>query len=720
LKASAHITLIQLVGKLFFALTLNNRLMYISGIKIKNYRNFKDLDIEFNHGLNVIIGHNNSGKSNLIKALQLVLARGLKEKPTVDDFCKLNLDYSEPPSIEISIFIKEYDDNPDDKNVVYDWLIKDSPEYMAQLTYVFELPTKNHDDYRTQIESCKNEGGDFVQDKCIRLISKKFLSKYVSRMYGGLPSKQEKAESESLDRFDFQFLDAIRDAEKQMFYGNNTLLRDVLNYFLDYNLTNGQGFENLSPENIEALKQRENEFNEKSKELLEILIGRIDREKILQYSRETGADKGGQPNFDAEITEQELLFALRLIVEKSGFKIPIKNNGLGYNNLLFIALILAKMQMESSNYMGDNAKVFPVLAIEEPEAHLHPSMQSKFLKFLNSNKQARQIFITSHSTHITSAIDLDSLICLYDNVGGTTDVGYPGKVFSESEDDKDSKIYVQRFLDATKSNMLFVNKLIFVEGLAEQLLIPCFAQYLNLENSLVNDHVGIISVDSRTFKHFIKLFAYNQKDSPYAINKKVVCITDADPTIKKTNKWVAAFPFELDDTENSKPLSSHVTELKDNFEANYPNIFVYHPPISVGKTLEYEICKENPKSSLLITNSFPSQNSAHTPADYQDVTSKFENDLNTIIDEYRIKLGIEDINENKILSSISNCTWENEVDKKKALIAAIYYKIVSSAKGEHAFYLEKNLRENFLKEGDAKLDFNVPEYIINAINKIVE
>lgn len=693
--------------------------MYISGIRIKNYRNFQDLFIEFNIGLNVIIGHNNSGKTNLIKALQLVLDRSLKEKPSIDDFCKLNHDYSEPPSIEVSIFIKEHDDKPDDKNVVYDWLIKDSPEYIAQLTYVFELPTKNHEDYKTQIEYCKNEGGDYVQDDCLKLISKKFLSKYIARIYGGLPSKQEKAESENLDRFDFQFLDAIRDAEKQMFYGNKTLLRDVLNYFLDYDLTNGQGFENLTDGKIEALKQRETEFNEKSRDLLNILIGRIDRDKILQYSNETGADKGGQPNFDAEITEQELLFALRLIVEKSRFKIPIKNNGLGYNNLLFIALILAKMQMESSNYMGDNAKVFPVLAIEEPEAHLHPSMQSKFLKFLNSNKQARQIFITSHSIHITSAIELDNIVCLYENIDGVSTVGYPGKVFSQSSDDKDSKMYVQRFLDATKSNMLLANKIFFVEGLAEQLLIPCFAQYLDVEDSLVNDHIGIISVDSRTFKHFLKLFAFNAESSPYAINKKVVCITDADPVIKKNNKWISAFPFELDSTENSKPLSSHVIELKDNFEANYSNIFVYHPPRGSGKTLEYEICKENPTSSLLITNSFPSQNSAHTPANYRDVILKFEDDLDAIIEEYKIKLGIANLNENEILSSISNCTWADEVDKKKALIAAIYYKIVSNAKGEHAFYFVKNLRENFLKEGDAKLDFNVPEYIIDAINEII-
>ncbi len=694
--------------------------MYISEIKIKNFRNFINSNILFNQGLNIIIGHNNAGKTNLIKALQLVLDRNLKDKVSIDDFCKTNKDYSNPPTIEISVFIKGYNDKPDDKNVIYDWLIKDSSEYLAQLTYVFDLPTKNHEDYKTQIENCKNEQGEFIQEKCLKLISKKYLSKYISRIYGGNPSKQEKAEYENLDRFDFQFLNAIRDAERQMFFGNNTLLRDVLNYFLDYDLTNGQGFENLSIENIDRLKQREEVFNEKSRELLEILIGRIDRDKILQYSSNTGADKGGVPNFDAEITEQELLFALRLIVEKSEFKIPIRNNGLGYNNLLFIALILAKMQMESSAHMGDNAKVFPVLAIEEPEAHLHPSMQSKFLKFLNSNEQARQIFITSHSTHITSAIDLDSIICLYQDIEGCPNVGYPGKIFNETNDDKSSKLYIQRFLDATKSNMLFANKLIFVEGLAEQLLIPCFAQYLGLEDALVDNHITIISVDSRTFKHFLKLFAYNNENRPYAINKKVVCITDADPSIKKNNKWISAFPFKLDDTENSKPLSSHVTELVEKFEAEYPNISIFHPPSGKGKTLEYEIGKENPTSELLITESFPSQNSAHTAENYRDIISKFESDLDDIVQEYRDKLGIVDLNENKILADISNCVWNNEEEKKTALIAAIYYKIVCNAKGEHAFYFEKNLRENFMKVGEEKIEFSIPEYIVNALNKIVE
>lgn len=697
--------------------------MYISEIKIKNYRNFKDSSILFNPGLNIIIGHNNSGKTNLIKALQLVLDRNLKDKPSIDDFCKNDADYTKPSSIEISIYIKEHKDKPDDKNVVYDWLIQDSPYYIAQLTYMFELPTKHHEEYTIQIEDCKDEDGSFIQDSCLKLIGKKFLPKYVSRIYGGLPSKQDKADSENLDRFDFQFLDAIRDAERQMFFGNNTLLSEVLNYFLDYDLTRGQGFENLSEAQLETLKEREVEFKDKSKQLLKILIYRIDKGKILQYSEETGADKGGKPNFDAEIAEQELLFALRLIAEKSGFKIPIKNNGLGYNNLLFIALVLAKMQMESSAYMGDNVKVFPILAIEEPEAHLHPSMQAKFLKFLNNNlntnEQARQIFVTSHSTHITSAVDLDSVICLYQDIQEDFKVGYPARVFGETNEDKSSKIYIQRFLDATKSNMLFADRLIFVEGLAEQLLIPCLAEYLGLENELIDKHTSIISVDSRTFKHFLKMFAYHSDNNPHAINKKVVCITDADPTIKENNKWISAFPFVLDKTENSKPLSTHVTELKDNFETPCENIFVYHPPSGTGKTLEYDIAIENPTSEILITNSFPRQNSAHTSTNYKEILEKYSDSLQELIQEYQNKLGIDDPNENDILAGICNSNW-SEPDKKKALIAAIYYRIVSNSKGEHAFYFAQNLRENFQKEGEDKKEFHIPSYIQNALTKILE
>jgi len=696
--------------------------MFISKIELDNFRNFEEETVLFNPGLNVIIGHNNSGKTNLLRALQLVFDRNSNVKPTIDDFCKKIKDFSKPPSIQISVFIRQEEKEPDDDfNVVYDWLIESKPNYLAQLTYSFELPLKHLDEYKSSVEEFKDQEGNFDIDACLRTVQKKFLSKYVSRIYGGQPSKKENASRENLDRFDFQFLTAIRDAEREMFFGNNTILKDVLNYFIDYDIYQGRGVDELSQDELTDLKQREEDFSNNSKNVLESLIGRIDKDQILKYSEDTGADKGGIPNFDANVSEQDLLFALRLIVEKAGMKIPINNNGLGYNNLLYIALILAKMQMEvSKSFMGDNAKVFPMMAIEEPEAHLHPALQSKFLKFfeenLKTNKQARQVFVTSHSTHITSAVELDSIICLYTDTDSTFRIGYPGKVYSNSKVDKSSKIYAQRFLDATKSNMLFAERIIFVEGLSEQLLISCFAKYLNLEDNLINDHAAVISVDSRTFKHFLKIFSFNEDESPYAIKKKIVCITDADPSVKKNNKWESVFPFLLEHYEENKALSTHVQELKSNYDQVYDNIFIYHPEEGKGKTLEYELALINPDSELLITHSFPSQNSAHTPKNFSELQGMIAGETEAMVTRYQEMRGIENIEVDEILAGISASSWE-DLEKNKALIAAIYYTIVKNAKGEHAFFLEKQLRENLEKE-EGILEFNIPEYIQNALQKI--
>jgi putative ATP-dependent endonuclease of OLD family len=47
--------------------------MYLSRVFIKNYRSIKKVDISFKRGKNVIVGRNNSGKSNIVKAIDIVL-----------------------------------------------------------------------------------------------------------------------------------------------------------------------------------------------------------------------------------------------------------------------------------------------------------------------------------------------------------------------------------------------------------------------------------------------------------------------------------------------------------------------------------------------------------------------------------------------------------------------------------------------------------------------
>lgn len=701
--------------------------MYISKITIKNYRNFDSYGrtIEFVKGVNVLTGHNNAGKTNVIKALQLVFDRNNKPRLTIDDFNKEYSDFSIPPQIQIEVTLQgEKVETENDKVVVFDWIENIDNEYAAKLTFAYEFPGKI-EDYKTELDKCKKLDGTYDKFKAWKTIEKLYLKKYTSKIYGGDPKSKNRADAEMLDKFDFQFLDAIRDAERQMFYGHNTILKQVLTYFLDYDITQGKEINKLEQVQQDLLQHKEERFTKLSNCLFNFLKDRISKDDILKYSIETGANRAGNPDFDTNISVEDLLFALRLVVKREGLDvpIPISNNGLGYNNLLYIALVLSKMQIESQNSIyGENAKVFPILAIEEPEAHLHPSMQFKLLQFLNKNLSksgddgnVRQIFVSTHSTHITSAVELDSLVCLY----GNGEVGYPGKAFGTNNI---SKNYVKRFLDATKSNMLLADKVIFVEGLAEQILMPVFAAYqkdgnsITYEEKLINEHISTVSVDSRTFNHFLPIFAYKDaNETPYAINKKVVCITDADPEIQKgDNRWYGCFPFELKKDGKSKSLASHVKTLKEDFENIFTNIKVFHPEEGKGKTLEYELARYNPNNELLITACFPKQNSPHTKENFIELLKIIKDkpdDYSSLVTKYKSQNFEENISDKFITS-----TWTEE-EKARGFISAVYYKIIKKLKGEHALYLIENLRNDLVKK---KPEFVVPEYLNDAIEEILK
>ena len=512
--------------------------VYISNVTIQNYRSFDNISVNFNDGINIVIGQNNSGKSNLFKALALIFDTKERKQLSIYDFYNgISLEELKQHSpkiiitVELSQSIGE-DLMGDELVTVSNWLTKLEEPYVAQLQYEFFLSEKYEQDYLNTIKDAKNPVEIWNQ------IENLFIRLYSYKIWAGNPENQIQVDGENLSKFDFQFLDAIRDVERDMFSGKNTLLKNVIDFFLDYDIKSDKDMH--LEEKAKKINDRKEEFKKSSDKLVEELKERLQEgnKQILSYADEVGAsfDKS-TPTFEGTLSENEVYSILQLIVEQqTGMTIPITNNGLGYNNLIFISLLLAKMQVDSDGkHLGGNAKVFPILLIEEPEAHLHPTMQFQFLKFLKDNlknKKVRQVFVTSHSTHITSSAQLDDLICLYRDNNGVH-VAYPGKVFFDIElengkekfnENNESKKYVQRFLDATKSNMLFAEKIIFVEGIAEQLLIPVFAQYLG--KNLEEQHVSVINVGGRYFHHFLYLFDSKKINT---INRKVVCITDLDP-----------------------------------------------------------------------------------------------------------------------------------------------------------------------------------------------
>lgn len=120
--------------------------MYISSVKIQNFRNFDNIDIDFHEGVNVLIGHNNSGKSNLLRALALIFDGSVRKQLSVEDFNNFLTKESlkkEAPKIVISVCMTQSENEKlmsDELITVSNWLTKLEEPYEARIQYEFFLP----------------------------------------------------------------------------------------------------------------------------------------------------------------------------------------------------------------------------------------------------------------------------------------------------------------------------------------------------------------------------------------------------------------------------------------------------------------------------------------------------------------------------------------------------------------------------------------------------
>jgi putative ATP-dependent endonuclease of OLD family len=192
--------------------------------------------------------------------------------------------------------------------------------------------------------------------------------------------------------------------------------------------------------------------------------------------------------------------------------------GLGSNNLLFMACELLLLAAESDG--------FPLLLIEEPEAHLHPQRQLRLMAFLQTQAakkradgQQIQIILTTHSPSIASDLYLDNLV-LIDR----------GRAFplckGMTKLDNSDYSFLERFLDATKSNLFFARGVMIVEGDAENILMPVLARLLNRD--FAEYGVSVVNVGGVGLGRYARIFMRTEPTVDGTVSVPVACMTDLD------------------------------------------------------------------------------------------------------------------------------------------------------------------------------------------------
>lgn len=235
----------------------------------------------------------------------------------------------------------------------------------------------------------------------------------------------------------------------------------------------------------------------------------------------------------AEPTFERVLSALGVRLGDT-VPLPLVHNGLGMNNVLYMAVLLAALS-------HDHDSDLHVLLVEEPEAHLHPQMQDLLMRFLHREVAERddlQIIVTTHSPNLAAAAKVKRVTSMVATPGGVRAAALHQVDLQDDELD-----HLDRFLDVTKSALLFGRAVILVEGVAEQLLLPLLAEEMGV--SLPEHSVAVISVGGLAFGPFAALFGADRLPNRCSI------VSDSDPPAAKDDPVA---PGEPDDNDDGEPL----------------------------------------------------------------------------------------------------------------------------------------------------------------------
>jgi putative ATP-dependent endonuclease of OLD family len=456
--------------------------MRISRVTIDNFRNFASVDVGLADDA-VIVGENKVGKSNFLYALRLVLDPSLPDSARqlrVDDFWDgVARPIATDARIRVTVELAGFDEDDEQLASLADFLVQAEP-MVARLTYEFR---------HSATSSPMAPLFEFV-------------------VYGG-DREEARLNWDVRRRLALEVVHALRDVEGDLASWRRSPLRPLLSKVADA----------VAPDDKRRIADGVADAADAILELDDVdALGRQIGTTLTQLvgpAQAADIQLGLAPS-DAD----RLLRSLRLLLD--GGTRGVGEASLGVANTIYLTLKLLELQQLAK----EGARDHTFLAIEEPEAHLHPHVQRNVYRSLLRARQhlpaknallgdaSTTILLTTHSPHVASVSPVRSLVLLRKTTRGSIAVSTAAVVLDKRDEDD-----LERYLDVTRAEILFARAVVLVEGDAEVFVIPRIASMIGHDLDLLG--ITVASVGGTNFTPHVKLLT--TLGIPFAV------VTDGDP-----------------------------------------------------------------------------------------------------------------------------------------------------------------------------------------------